>query len=69
MDRRGRNGELYAIVILFVFPIGLGLWALDRRRPLRAAAEGEVSPVPVGPDEGGPARTDDPADDPASPAS
>ena len=34
MDRRGRNGELYAIVILFVFPIGLGLWALDRRRPV-----------------------------------
>jgi hypothetical protein len=32
MDRKGRNGELYAIVTLFVLPLGLGLWALDRRR-------------------------------------
>lgn len=31
MARRGRDGELYAVVVLFVLPLGLGLWALDRR--------------------------------------
>ncbi|GAC1540434.1 MAG: hypothetical protein NVS3B12_27360 [Acidimicrobiales bacterium] len=54
MDRRGRNGELYAIVILFVLPVGLVLWALDRRRPVLAAAEVEGAPVEDGPDENGP---------------
>ena len=33
MDRRGRPGEMYALVTLFVLPLGVGLWALDRRRP------------------------------------
>lgn len=33
MDRRGRNGELYAVAVLFVLPLGLLMWALDRRRP------------------------------------
>ena len=37
MGRRGRDGELYAVVVLFVLPLGLGLWALDRRA--RAAGE------------------------------
>lgn len=32
MDRRGHAGEMYALVTLFVLPVGLGLWALDRRR-------------------------------------
>ena len=32
MDRRGRNGEVYAIAVLFVLPLGLAMWALDRRR-------------------------------------
>ena len=32
MDRRGHAGELYGVVTLFVLPLGLGLWALDRRR-------------------------------------
>jgi ABC-type spermidine/putrescine transport system permease subunit II len=35
MDRRGHNGEAYALAVLFVPPIGLLLWALDRRRPSR----------------------------------
>ena len=35
MDRRGHKGEMYAIVVLFVPPIGLALWAHDRRRPPR----------------------------------
>ena len=34
MDRRGRSGELYAVAILFVLPLGLLMWVLDRRRPL-----------------------------------
>jgi len=38
MGRRGRDGELYAVVVLFVLPLGLGLWALDRRA---RAAPGE----------------------------
>ena len=54
MDRRGRNGELYAVAVLFVLPLGLLMWALDRRRP----------PAPASPD--GPEA--DPAPDPASPA-
>jgi hypothetical protein len=33
MDRRGHKGEVYALAVLFVLPIGLVLWALDRRRP------------------------------------
>lgn len=33
MDRRGHKGELYGIVTLFVLPLGLAMWALDRRRP------------------------------------
>lgn len=33
MDRRGRSGEVYAVAILFVLPLGLLMWALDRRRP------------------------------------
>lgn len=78
MDRRGRHGELYAIVILFVFPIGVGLWALDRRRPLGGAADDVVDEDEVvGPEGSGPAedgRTQDgaavpDAPDPASPAS
>jgi hypothetical protein len=35
MDRRGHNGEMYGLVVLFVPPIGLVLWAHDRRRPPR----------------------------------
>lgn len=34
MDRHGRSGELYAVAILFVLPLGLLMWLLDRRRPL-----------------------------------
>ena len=33
MDRRGHKGEVYALAVLFVPPVGLLLWALDRRRP------------------------------------
>jgi hypothetical protein len=33
MDRRGHKGEVYALAVLFVLPVGLVLWALDRRRP------------------------------------
>ena len=33
MDHRGHKGEVYALAVLFVLPIGLVLWALDRRRP------------------------------------
>jgi hypothetical protein len=33
MDRRGHKGELYGVVTLFVLPVGLAMWALDRRRP------------------------------------
>lgn len=32
MDRRGRDGQVYAIAVLFVPPVGLLMWALDRRR-------------------------------------
>ncbi|MHB8663008.1 MAG: hypothetical protein ACYDH6_10025 [Acidimicrobiales bacterium] len=32
MDRRGRDGQVYAIAVLFVPPLGLAMWALDRRR-------------------------------------
>lgn len=32
MDRRGRDGQVYAIAVLFVLPLGLLMWALDRRR-------------------------------------
>ncbi len=39
MDQRGRSGEVYAIAILFVFPLGVLMWALDHRRP--PANEGE----------------------------
>jgi len=48
MDGRGRNGELYAVAVLFVLPLGLLMWALDRRRPpVTASAEGpEPDPVP-----------------------
>ena len=35
MDRRGHKGEVYALAVLFVLPIGLALWAHDRRRPPR----------------------------------
>ena len=35
MDRRGHKGEMYALVVLFVPPVGLALWAHDRRRPPR----------------------------------
>ena len=47
MDRRGRNGELYAVVVLFVLPLGLLMWALDRRRPppARAASTDPTRPV------------------------
>jgi hypothetical protein len=34
MDRRGRDGQVYAIAVLFVLPVGLLMWALDRRRPV-----------------------------------
>ena len=54
MDRRGRSGELYAVAILFVLPLGLLMWALDRRRPLPsddAAVAPTTSPAPrTGPD-------------------
>jgi hypothetical protein len=32
MDRRGHHGEVYGVVTLFVLPLGLAMWALDRRR-------------------------------------
>jgi hypothetical protein len=35
MDRRGHKGEVYALAVLFVLPIGLVLWAHDRGRPPR----------------------------------
>ena len=35
MDRRGHKGEVYALVVLFLPPVGLVLWAHDRRRPPR----------------------------------
>jgi hypothetical protein len=35
MDRRGHKGEMYALAVLFVPPVGLVLWALDRRRSPR----------------------------------
>jgi len=35
MDRRGHKGEVYALAVLFVLPIGLMLWAHDRRKPPR----------------------------------
>ena len=38
MDRRGRNGEVYAVAVLFVLPLGLLMWALDRRRPPAVAS-------------------------------
>lgn len=44
MDRRGRNGELYAVAILFVLPLGLLMWALDRRRPPVTAAPSADDP-------------------------
>jgi hypothetical protein len=40
MDRRGRDGQLYAIAVLFVLPLGLLMWGLDHRR-FRPADEGE----------------------------
>jgi hypothetical protein len=35
MDRLGHHGEAYALAVLFLPPIGLVLWAHDRRRPPR----------------------------------
>ncbi len=35
MDRLGHKGEAYALAVLFIPPIGLVLWAHDRRRPPR----------------------------------
>ena len=32
MDALGRDGRIYGVVILLVFPLGLLLWLLDRRR-------------------------------------
>ncbi len=32
MDRRGQDGQVYAIAVLFVLPLGLLMWALDHRR-------------------------------------
>ena len=40
MDRRGHKGEMYAIAVLFVLPLGLVMWALDRRRPAPDRADG-----------------------------
>lgn len=50
MDRRGRNGEIYAVAVLFVLPLGLLMWGLDRRRPpVTASPEGsEADPSPPG---------------------
>jgi hypothetical protein len=39
MDRRGRDGQVYAIAVLFVLPLGLLMWALDRRRTPPPEAE------------------------------
>lgn len=51
MDRRGRNGELYAVAVLFVLPLGLAMWALDRRRPPTVGAPGSPDlPPPAGGD-------------------
>ena len=35
MDRLGNRGEAYALAVLFLLPVGLVLWAHDRRRPPR----------------------------------
>ena len=35
MDRLGHRGEAYALAVLFLLPVGLVLWAHDRRRPPR----------------------------------
>lgn len=32
MDALGRDGCVYGVVILLVFPLGILLWILDRRR-------------------------------------
>jgi len=48
MNRRGRNGELYAIAVLFVPPLGLLMWGLDRRRPpVVPGPRPEVGPDPA----------------------
>lgn len=39
MDRRGYQGEVYGVVTLFVLPLGLAMWALDRRRQPPPPAE------------------------------
>ena len=44
MDRRGRNGELYAVAVLFVLPLGVLMWALDRRRPAVTAPPSSDDP-------------------------
>jgi len=35
MDRLGHRGEAYALAVLFLPPVGLVLWAHDRRRSPR----------------------------------
>jgi len=45
MDRRGRNGELYAVAVLFVLPLGLLMWGLDRRRRPPAPDLGDGEPI------------------------
>lgn len=32
MDGLGRDGRMYGLLVLVVFPIGLLIWGLDRRR-------------------------------------
>lgn len=32
MTARGRQGDQYAALIVFLLPVGLLVWALDRRR-------------------------------------
>jgi hypothetical protein len=42
MDRRGHKGEMYAVAVLFVLPLGLLMWGLDARRPPPATPAEEV---------------------------
>jgi hypothetical protein len=33
MDARGKSGWVYGVMTLFVPPLGIGIWLLDRNRP------------------------------------
>jgi hypothetical protein len=43
MASRGRTGDVYAVLVIFLPPLGLLAWALDRRRcPVLTPAEREA---------------------------